>query len=179
MITPEHGGYRRKLLRATTATAGAFSTRCQARRSTSGHGAGGLSGRSVKPTCGLPALRVSQHARSRPRSALPRCTKPLRSAHEVGPTRRGTNVAQTWHAQRLRRRRCPRSQGQAEQTPSAEWCCCLRPSVAGSESAWRGARRLYCRAMWACSSASGSSMRSPLTSIVTLWRIPVNLKGLA
>ena len=36
----------------------------------------------------------------------------------------------------------------------------------------------YWRAMWARSSASGSLMSSPLTSTVTVWRVPVNLNGL-
>jgi hypothetical protein len=36
----------------------------------------------------------------------------------------------------------------------------------------------YWRAMCARSSASGSSMRSPLTSTVTVWIVPVNLNGL-
>ena len=37
---------------------------------------------------------------------------------------------------------------------------------------------VYWRAMCARSSASGSSMSSPLTSTVTLWIVPVNLNGL-
>ena len=37
----------------------------------------------------------------------------------------------------------------------------------------------YWRAMCIRSSASGSWMSSPLTSTVTLWMVPVNLKGLA
>ena len=43
----------------------------------------------------------------------------------------------------------------------------------------RGARpSAYCRPRWARSSASGSWIRSPLTSTVTLRRVPVKRKGL-
>ena len=54
----------------------------------------------------------------------------------------------------------------------------LAPSRA--QPAWFSARLgHYWRAMCTRSSASGSWISSPLTSTVTLWRVPVNLNGLA
>lgn len=44
---------------------------------------------------------------------------------------------------------------------------------------WAATLMAYWRAMCMRSSASGSWMSSPLTSIVTSWMVPVNLKGLA
>jgi len=44
---------------------------------------------------------------------------------------------------------------------------------------WAAASMVYWRAMCTRSSASESSIRSPLTSTVTLWMVPVNLNGLA
>jgi hypothetical protein len=54
-----------------------------------------------------------------------------------------------------------------------------RHAVAHAADVVRSAAERYWRAMCMRSSASVSSISFPLTSIVTLWMVPVNLNGLA